>query len=108
MCYWSIVFNHPEWLNAAAPVAGNFKNRCVEPSKISSDPSKKNLPIKSFIGKKDESFAPAVLIYNQWTEVKSLATSHGFEKITETVLPNKGHAPMPEEVMSYFNSLLLK
>jgi predicted peptidase len=105
---WSIVFNHPEWLKAAASVAGNFRNRCVEPSKISNALSKQNLQIKSFVGEKDEYFAPSGKVYNQWTEVKSLATSHGFENISETVLPDKGHVPMPDEVMSYFNSLLKK
>ncbi len=55
---WSIVFNHPEWLKAAAPVAGNFRNRCVELGKVSNDASKKNLPIKSFVGDGDEYFRP--------------------------------------------------
>ncbi len=105
---WSMVFNHPEWLKTAASVAGNFRNRCVEPSKISNDPSKKNLAIKSFVGEKDEYLAPSGKFYNQWTEVKSLATSHGYENVSETVLPNKGHVPMPEEVIAYFNSLLKK
>jgi poly(3-hydroxybutyrate) depolymerase len=103
---WAIVLNHPEWLKAAASVAGNFKNRCAEPSKISTDISRKNLPIKSFVGDKDEYFSPSGKLYNQWTEVKSLAASHGFENISETVLSNKDHAPMPGEVMNYFNSLL--
>jgi len=103
---WATVLNHPEWLKAAVSVAGNFRNRCAEPSKISTDPSRKSLPIKSFVGDKDEYFSPAGKLYNQWTEVKSLAVSHGFENISETVLPNKGHVPMPEEVMKYFNSLL--
>jgi poly(3-hydroxybutyrate) depolymerase len=105
---WSLVFNHPEWLNAAASVAGNFRNRCVEPSKISNSPSRKNLLIKSFVGDADDYFGPGGKVYNQWTEVKSLALSHGFENISETVIRGKGHVPMPEEVMNYFNSLLKK
>ena len=103
---WATVFNHPEWLKAAASVAGNFRNRCVEPNKISTDPSRKNLPIKSFVGSKDEYFSPGGKIYNQWTEPKALATSHGFENISETVIQGKDHVPMPVEVMSYFNSML--
>lgn len=105
---WAIVLNHPEWLNAAAPVAGNFRNRCAEPSKISVDPSRKKLPIKSFVGDKDEYFRPAGKVYNQWTEVKALATSHGFENISETIISGKDHVPMPEEVMNYFGSMLKK
>ncbi len=105
---WSTVFNHPEWLKAAASVAGNFRNRCVEPGKISKDPSGKNLPIKSFVGDKDEYFRPSGKIYNQWTEVKSIASTNGFENVSETIISNKDHVPMPEEVMNYFYSLLQK
>lgn len=105
---WSIVFNHPEYLKAAIPVAGNFRNRCVESSKISNDPSKKNLPIQSLVGELDEYFGPSGKIYNQWTEVKALASANGFASISETVIPKKGHVPMPEEVMAFINSLQKK
>lgn len=105
---WSIVLNHPELLKAAAPVAGNFRNRCVESGKTSNDPSKKNLPIKSFVGDGDEYFRPSGKVYNQWTEVKSLAESNGYENISENVIAKKGHEPMPSEVMNYFLSLLKK
>jgi len=105
---WSIVFNHSEYLKAAIPVAGNFRNRCIELSKIPSDPSKKNLPIHSIVGEVDEGFGPSGKVYNQWTEVKTLAINNGFSNITETVIPKKGHVPMPEEVMNYVISLQKK
>jgi predicted peptidase len=96
---WSIVFNHPEYLKAAIPVAGNFRNRCIELSKISNDPSKKNLPIHSIVGEADDYFGPGGKVYNQWTEVKTLAMNNGFSNISETVIPKKAHVPMPEEVI---------
>jgi len=105
---WATVLNHPEWLKAAVSVAGNFRNRCAEPNKISTDPSRKNLPVKSFVGDKDDYFGPGGKVYNQWTEVKSLASSHGFENFSENVIKGKDHVPMPVEVMNYFNSLLEK
>ncbi|MGC4021161.1 MAG: hypothetical protein QM734_04070 [Cyclobacteriaceae bacterium] len=105
---WSIVFNHPEWLRAAASVEGNFRNRCIEPSKVSTDPSRKNLPVKSFLGDKDEYFGPNGKNYNQWAEVKSIAQNNGFENVSEKIVTDVGHQPMPEEVMTYFNSFLKK
>lgn len=105
---WSIVFNHPEYLKAAIPVAGNFRNRCIEPSKISSDPSKKNFPIHYIVGEQDDYFGPGGKVYNQWTDVKALAITNGFSMISEEVVPKKGHVPMPEEVFNYVNSLQRK
>jgi predicted peptidase len=105
---WSIVFNHPEYLRAAIPVAGNFRNRCVEPPKISKDPRNKDLPIRSIVGELDEYFRPSGKIYNQWTEVRDLAISKGFKNISEIIIPKKGHVPMPEEVLSYVNSIVSK
>jgi predicted peptidase len=105
---WSIVFNHPEYLKAAIPVAGNFRNRCIEPSKISKDSSKKNLPIHSIVGEEDDYFSPLGKVYNQWIEVKTLGEKNGFSNISETVISKKGHVPMPEEVLNYINSLQKK
>ena len=102
---WSIVFNHPEYLKAAISVAGNFRNRCIESSKISADPSKKNFPIQSLIGETDEYFGPSGKFYNQWTEFKTLAIKNGFHNISETVVPKKGHVPMPDEALNYIISL---
>ena len=103
---WSIVFNHPEYLRAAAPVAGNFRGRCIASDKISNDGSKSKLPIVSFIGAKDEYFGPSGSNYNQWLDVKQLAVSNGFKNISETIIPNAGHVPMPKKVLDYFSSLL--
>jgi len=103
---WSIVFNHPEYLRAAAPVAGNYRGRCIALDKISKDPSTNKLPVMSFIGEKDEYFGHGGSYYNQWLDVKNLAVSNGFQNISETIIPNAGHVPMPKEVIDYFNSFL--
>ncbi|HTH57980.1 MAG TPA: hypothetical protein VL728_18160 [Cyclobacteriaceae bacterium] len=106
---WSIVFHHPDLLKAAAPVAGNFLNRCVEQVKISNDPSKANLPVRSFRGGKvNQSFPPATFLSEQWKVVKSLAQSNGYKNISEEVVPAKSHEPMPNEVLAYFSGLLEK
>jgi len=102
---WSIVFNHPEYLKAAAPVAGNYRSRCVDINAISKDPSRSNLPIMAFFGQKDEYFGPAGKLSDQWTEPKNLANTNGYKAVSETILPDKGHVPLPQEVLSYFFKL---
>lgn len=105
---WSIVFNHPELLRAAVPVAGNFRRRCVEQGKISNDPSKGNLPIRWFEGGKDKSDPVSTILYEQWKDAKSMAQSAGYNNLSEETVDSKGHEPMPEEVMAYFRRLLEK
>lgn len=103
---WSLVFNHPEYLKAAAPVAGNFRNRCVTESAISKDSSKEKLPIKAFAGELDSVFGPKSGNSNQWVNAKDLASQNGFKNISIDVIPGKDHVPMPQEVLNYFYSLL--
>ena len=102
---WSLVFNRPEYLYAAAPVAGNFRNRCTNGVSNLSDTQKEKLPIMSFIGDKDEGFGAGSNFYNQWLEAKAFAIAHGFKNISETVLQGVGHEPIPKQVMQYFHAL---
>ena len=101
---WAAVFQHPEWLYAAAPVAGNYRSRCVESSQVSNDVSRIQLPIKNFTGSEDEYFAKNGKLYAQYLEAKQLALSHGYKNISETEIAAKGHVPLPDEVMNYFYS----
>ncbi|HRI78687.1 MAG TPA: hypothetical protein PLR06_04050 [Cyclobacteriaceae bacterium] len=105
---WSMVFNHPEVLMAAMPVAGNWRNRCFVEEHITTDPAKKEFPIHSIVGELDEYFGPKGGNYVQWTAVRDLASSHGYQNISEVVIPKKGHAPMPEEVWKYLMALIGK
>ena len=105
---WSMVFNHPEILMVAVPVAGNWRNRCYVAEKVTTDPSKKKFPIHSIVGELDEGFGPKGSIYGQWTGVRDLASSQGYKDISETVVPKKGHVPMPAEVWEYFGGLIGK
>jgi poly(3-hydroxybutyrate) depolymerase len=103
---WSVVLNHPEYLRAAAPVSGNFRNRCVDDSTISKDPSKITLPIKGFAGELDAVWGPKGGNFNQWNDAKALAIKNGFKGISETIVAGKEHVPLPKEVLEYFYSLL--
>ncbi len=102
---WAMTFQRPERLRAAAPVAGNYIGRCMEASPFSKDPSRKNLPIRAFSGKADAMFGPSGQYHGQWQAAHDLAVAHGYENISETVVPDKGHVPLPDEVMAYFASL---
>jgi poly(3-hydroxybutyrate) depolymerase len=103
---WSLVFNHPEYLKAAAPVASNYRARCVEESAISKDNSRTKLPVNSFAGENDSGFGPKGTYYGQWLAAKDLAVKNGYTQFSETIVSHKDHVPMPEEVLKYFYSLL--
>lgn len=102
---WAMIFQHPELLSAAAPVAGNYRSRCMEDNSFSNDDSRTTLPIKNFTGSDDKDFGPDGRIHTQYLEAKNLALSHGYKNISESEVPGKGHVPLPEEVLNYFNSV---
>ena len=102
---WAMVFKHPEMLYAAAPVAGNYRSRCLEDSSFSNDVSRIELPIKNFTGSNDKGFGINGNIYYQFIEAKNLALSKGYKNISETQVKGKDHVPLPEEVLDYFNTV---
>ncbi len=103
---WAMTFRHPEQLAAAAPIAGNYRGRCMEDGNFSSDPARNKLPIHAMQGQLDTSWGPSSGGYAQWLDARKLAQAHGYADISETVVPGKAHVPMPEEVLGYFASLL--
>jgi predicted peptidase len=102
---WAMVFKHPEMLYAAAPVAGNFRSRCVEDGLFSKDVSRIELPIKNFVGSNDKDFGINGNFYYQFIEAKNLALSKGYKNISETQVRGKDHIPLPEEVLDYFDTV---
>ena len=102
---WAMVFKHPEMLYAAAPVAGNYRGRCMEDGLFSNDASRIELPIKNFTGASDEGFGLNGNFYYQFTEAKNLALSKGYKNISEAQVSGKGHVPLPGEVLDYFNTI---
>ena len=99
---WAMIFQHPELLYAAAPVAGNYRNRCMENDPFSTNISRMQLPIKNFTGSVDDIFGNKGNIYGQYLDAKKLAIAHGFKNISETEVAGKGHEPLPKEVLDYF------
>ena len=102
---WALLFQHPELLYAAAPVAGNYRERCMENGNFSTDPSRTGLPVKNFTGAQDTIFSVKGNLYNQYELAKKQALAHGFRNFSEEVIPGKGHVPMPAEVLHYFFGL---
>jgi predicted peptidase len=102
---WAMIFQHPELLYAAAPVAGNFRSRCMENSNFSTHDSRMQLPIKNFTGVDDDGFGIKGKVYYQYLEAKNLAIAHGYKNISETVVAGKGHEPLPENVLDYFYTI---
>jgi len=105
---WAMTFRHPEQLTAAAPIAGNYRGRCMEDGKFSGDAARFKLPIHAMQGQLDTMWGTGSEAYAQWLDAKKLAQAHGYADISESLVPGKGHVPMPEEVLGYFASLRQK
>ena len=99
---WSYTFQHPEQLAAVAPVAGNYRGRCVTPEIFSTHTARASLPIRGFAGSLDPGFGPGGQVYGQYLEAKSLAREHGFLVLSDEVVPGKDHRPLPAEVLAWF------
>jgi len=103
---WALV--HPEMFRGVATSAGNYTGRCVTdevpvPQPISSAPERVGLPIRFFNGSDDQY---RQYLIPQRDDVVILAKSHGFANVSETMLPNMPHAPMPGQVLREFASQL--
>lgn len=104
---WAMTFRHPEQLKAAVPVAGNYRNRCMEDQIFSDDQSKVVLPIRAMYGERDSSFGKNGPVFSQWLEARKQAEQHGYKNISEEEIKGKDHVPIPAEVLNYFYSLVM-
>ena len=102
---WGILFNHPEVVRGAALVCPNYLGRWVDEEHVSSATERVALPIRNFIGTKDELCAPGKPIYAQMQKAMSLAEAHGYKNVSLTSVEGKGHDRLADEVLSYFSSL---
>ena len=99
---WAEVFRHPEKFAAVAPVAGNYRGRCMDDGVISSHPARASLPIYGLHGQLDTLWGPGGGGYAQWQQAVQLARAHGYGQITEAAVPGKAHVPVPGTVLEYF------
>ncbi|HJZ82135.1 MAG TPA: hypothetical protein VKD91_17375, partial [Pyrinomonadaceae bacterium] len=103
---WGVLFNHPEMVRGAALVCPNYLGRWVDEGRISSAPERAALPIRNFVGTKDELCAPGHPIYTQMQKATSVAEAHGYKNVSLTQVEGKGHERLADEVLAYFSSLL--
>jgi dienelactone hydrolase len=103
---WGVLFNNPEVVRGAALVCPNYLGRWVEEPKISSAAERVGLPIRNFVGTKDEMCQPGRPIYSQMQKAMSLAESHGYKNVSLERIDKKGHERLADEVLAYFSSLL--
>jgi hypothetical protein len=103
---WGILFNHPEAVRGAVLVCPNYLGRWVDGAHISSAAERTGLPIRNFVGTKDEMCVPGSPIYMQMQKATSVAEAHGYKNVSLMHVEGKGHERMADEVLSYFSSLL--
>jgi predicted esterase len=102
---WGVLFNHPEAVRGAAIVCPNYLGRWVDEAHISSDASRATLPIRNFVGTKDELCSEGHPIYTQMQKAISVAKAHGYEAVSLARVEGKGHERLADEVLAYFSSL---
>jgi predicted peptidase len=106
---WQFIFQQPEKLRGAAPVAGNYnQNSCMTEPLFSKDKSLVQLPVKGFSGSADPAFGINGVVYYQWKNARQAAIDHGYKNVTEAIVPGKAHVPLPMEVLNWFMELELK
>ena len=101
---WSIIFQHPEALRAAAPAVTNYAGRCLEPG-FSTTASRVNLPVTVFQVASGQDVAPGKYVYMQSQQAKTIAEQHGFRNLSERIIADQPHGPLADEVLAYFASI---
>jgi hypothetical protein len=103
---WGILFNHPEVTRGAVLVCPNYAGRWVDEGHISSAAERARLPVRNFVGTKDEMCAPGHPIYTQIQNAMRLAQAQGYQNVSLTRVEGKGHERLAGEVLAYFSSLM--
>jgi hypothetical protein len=103
---WGIIFNRPEVLRGAAIVCPNYAGRWVDEAHISSAAERGRLPVRNFIGTKDELCSAGQPIYTQMQRAIGLAKAQGYGNVSIITVEGKGHERLAEEILTYFSSLV--
>ena len=99
---WLAVIPRPAALAAAITTGGNFARRCLEDAVVAKAPHGTNLPIRGFVGERDEHRAG---LTDQFTNARRFAASRGFTNISFAIAKGEDHHPMPAVVYAYLDSL---
>lgn len=99
---WLVVLTRPGMLAGAVSTGGNFRNRCVETSVLAHAPHGTGLPIRGFVGEREDARDALV---DQFNAGRKLAISRGFTNVSLKIVPGEDHNPMPAMVFAYLDSL---
>lgn len=98
---WATAFEHAELLRAAAPVAPNYLGRWVEASR----PSARPIPVRVFVGALDEGWGPESPLTRQTEVALAAAKERGLTDLSTRSVEGKGHEPLAESVLAWFDEL---
>lgn len=121
---WGMTLRHPEWWRGVAAVSTNYQgryldeanseSRCDEPTRVSTRADRAALPVKAFFCDvlpppeeapqgPHERARQALLA--QTRAAMAQAARHGFGAIPLEIQSGRGHGPMPEVVLAWFDTL---
>jgi dienelactone hydrolase len=101
---WALLFRHPEWFRAVAPVSTNYLGRWLDASAFSTSPARATLPVRVLFC--EQAAAPQGWNYftAQTKNALKAAADHGFTRVSLVEVPGKPHGPMAYDVLAFFES----
>ena len=102
---WGILFNRPETVKGAVLACPNYLGRWVDEQHISAATERTQLPIRNFVGSKDDVCSVGHPIYSQMQRAISVAEANGYKNVSLKTVEGKGHERFADEVLTYFSSL---
>ncbi len=102
---WALLFRHPEWFRAVAPVSTNWLGRWMGDGAYSASATRAALPVRVFFC--DKAAAPAGwdFLRAQTKNAMDAAATHGFRDVTLATVPGRPHGPLADEVLAFFESV---
>ena len=96
---WALLFRHPAWFRAVAPVTTNFQHRWLD-----ADPVAKDVPPVRVLFCGSDCVAPEMRrnVMTQTEDAIAFAKSHGFGDIAIDVREGTKHGPLAADVLTWF------
>jgi hypothetical protein len=101
---WAQLFSRPQRIATAALVTPNYIGRCVDEAGIPRFEEHRVPPVRAFAGGRDSLWTANSPIRGQWLRARAIALAHGFQSLTEIVVPDKGHEFMADTLLQFLDS----
>jgi dienelactone hydrolase len=105
---WAQVFRQPEILRGVALCGPNFAARGLDDGPVSNSAARTRLPVRVFVGTLGTPWGEGLPLFAQWERARQFAADNGYRNVSLTLVEGKKHGPLPDEVLSFFTSLLKK